>query len=411
MTVVVQQLAALLKGGRAPARLWDELWLLYAGDAAPGGRLDRLPGPDACPRLRGHAGCGPRGSPARVARSRRHPRYGGGHALRRQRRRRNGHERRVWGQLAACFDIAEASGCPLADVLTRFAAQLEAEDDAEAARQTALAGPRATVRLLGWLPLLGLGLGMLLGVDPVRILLGTPYGTAALATGAGAGRGRPDLVRQARPGGGGAAVSGAARLDSERGAGRRGGGGLPGRGGRSGARRPRPGGPAAPAPGLRARQDAGKGAEGDGGRAIQGLRDTAMMLELIGAMLDAGAGLGRSLELVAALASPELNRPLRPVVSALAIGADWDTAWRSSEVRSPELLALRDALGFAALTGAPSSAILYAQAARMRRARFRTAEKRAAALGVKLVLPLGLCSLPAFVCLGVVPVLLAMLPA
>ena len=34
MTVVVQQLAALLKGGRIPARLWDELWVLYGGDAA-----------------------------------------------------------------------------------------------------------------------------------------------------------------------------------------------------------------------------------------------------------------------------------------------------------------------------------------------------------------------------------------
>lgn len=159
------------------------------------------------------------------------------------------------------------------------------------------------------------------------------------------------------------------------------------------------------------RQDGGKGAEGRRRAGNPGLRDTAMMLELIGAMLDAGAGLGRSLEVVAALAAPELSRPLRPVVSALAIGADWDTAWRNSEVRSPELLVLRDALGFAAFTGAPSSAILYAQAARIRRARFRTAEKRAAALGVKLVIPLGLCSLPAFVCLGVVPVLLAMLPA
>ena len=141
-----------------------------------------------------------------------------------------------------------------------------------------------------------------------------------------------------------------------------------------------------------------------------GLHDTAMMLELIGAMLDAGAGLGRALALVAELATPELRGPLRPVVAALAVGADWDTAWRSSSTRSPGLLALRDALGFAALTGAPSSAILYAQAARMRRERFRAAEKQAAALGVKLVVPLGLCSLPAFVCLGVVPVLLAMLP-
>ena len=141
-----------------------------------------------------------------------------------------------------------------------------------------------------------------------------------------------------------------------------------------------------------------------------GLGDAAMLLELIGAMLDAGAGLGRALALVAELAAPEIRGPLRPVVAALAIGADWDTAWRTSDVRAPGVRAVRDALGFAALTGAPSSAILYAQAARRRRERFRTAEKRAAALGVKLVVPLGLCSLPAFICLGVVPVLLAMLP-
>lgn len=143
----------------------------------------------------------------------------------------------------------------------------------------------------------------------------------------------------------------------------------------------------------------------------EGLGDTAMMLELVAAMLDAGASIGRSLELVAAPASPRYRAALRPVVAALAIGADWETAWRSSAVRLPEVLELRDALGFAALTGAPSSAILYAQAARLRRERFRAAEKRAASLGVKLVVPLGLCSLPAFICLGVVPVLLALVPS
>ncbi|MBT2532336.1 type II secretion system F family protein [Arthrobacter sp. ISL-48] len=147
------------------------------------------------------------------------------------------------------------------------------------------------------------------------------------------------------------------------------------------------------------------------GGSLHGLRDTAMMLELVAAMLDAGSGIGRSLELLAASASSDYARSLRPVVSALAIGADWETAWRSSEVRLPEILELRDALGFAAMTGAPSSAILYAQAARLRRERFRAAEKRAASLGVKLVIPLGLCSLPAFICLGVVPVLLALVPS
>lgn len=159
----------------------------------------------------------------------------------------------------------------------------------------------------------------------------------------------------------------------------------------------------------------GQGEQAGGGAGpcgpFHGLRDTAMMLELTAAMLDAGSGIGRSLELIASAASTDYARALRPVVSALAIGADWETAWRSSEVRVPEILELRDALGFAAVTGAPSSAILYAQAARLRRERFRAAEKRAASLGVKLVIPLGLCSLPAFICLGVVPVLLALVPA
>ncbi|UZX04489.1 type II secretion system F family protein [Arthrobacter sp. CDRTa11] len=144
---------------------------------------------------------------------------------------------------------------------------------------------------------------------------------------------------------------------------------------------------------------------------FEGLRDTPMILELVAAMLDSGSGIGRSLELVASAASSDYRSSLRPVVSALAIGADWETAWRSSEVRLPEILELRDALGFAALTGAPSSAILYAQAARLRRERFRAAEKCAASLGVKLVIPLGLCSLPAFICLGVIPVLLALVPS
>lgn len=163
---------------------------------------------------------------------------------------------------------------------------------------------------------------------------------------------------------------------------------------------------------LRIVQKAAGGNAGTAGpqRGAAGLRDTAMMLELLAAMLDAGAGIGRSLELVAGVSSPRYRDGLRPVVSALAIGADWETAWRSSSARLPGILELRDALGFAALTGAPSSAILYAQAARLRRERFRAAEKRAASLGVKLVVPLGLCSLPAFICLGVVPVLLALVP-
>ncbi|WP_181038623.1 hypothetical protein [Arthrobacter sp. ZGTC131] len=175
LTVLVQQLAALLKGGRTPARLWDELCLVYGGsDAADGtGGGPRL-SPGSAAVLAAARGAAMRGSP--VAEAVRLAASSSGHAA-------GSREPRIWQELAACFDIAEASGCPLADVLTRFAAQLEVEDDAEAARQTALAGPKATVTLLTWLPLLGLGLGFCLGVDPLAMLLGTPIGVAALVAG------------------------------------------------------------------------------------------------------------------------------------------------------------------------------------------------------------------------------------
>lgn len=144
---------------------------------------------------------------------------------------------------------------------------------------------------------------------------------------------------------------------------------------------------------------------------VDGLRDPAMMLELVASMLDSGAGIGRALELLARSATTPVRESLKPVVAALSLGTDWETAWRTPGRQPPEVARLRDALAFAALTGAPSASILYAQAARERREQFRAAEKRAAALGVKLVVPLGLCSLPAFICLGVVPVLIAMLPS
>lgn len=177
MTLVVQQLAALLKGGRAPGRLWDELWVLYGpgnGQQQPGREGG---GPDlglsaASVAVLGAArAAAATGSPVSEAIRRAAPPEAGER------------EARIWWELAACLDIAEASGCPLADVLTRFAGQLEVEDDADAARQTALAGPKATVALLTWLPLMGLGLGTALGVDPLAVLLGTPLGLAALGAG------------------------------------------------------------------------------------------------------------------------------------------------------------------------------------------------------------------------------------
>lgn len=215
LTLVVQQLAALLKGGRTPARLWDELWLVHHGRPEESGRgpsgIARKPNPASKgPAAPAKARIAPAEAPAASAKARAAGRNVPGlspgslamlgavraaasrglpvsEAIRRAAPaafpRAAGRETRIWLELAACFDIAEASGCPLADVLARFAAQLEVEDDADAARQTALAGPKATVSLLTWLPAMGLGLGIALGVDPLAMLFGTPLGMAALAAG------------------------------------------------------------------------------------------------------------------------------------------------------------------------------------------------------------------------------------
>ena len=100
-------------------------------------------------------------------------------------------QHRMWHDLAACLQVCEASGAPIAAVLGRLAATIEADQDAIALRETALAGPRATVRLLSWLPFIGFGLGVVMGVDPLTALLGSPLGWTVLATGVGfAGAGR-----------------------------------------------------------------------------------------------------------------------------------------------------------------------------------------------------------------------------
>ena len=72
--------------------------------------------------------------------------------------------------------MSESAGAPLATSLERAAEHAEERIDALLGRQSALAAPRATGRILSWLPLLGLGLGVLMGSDPVGVLTGSLLG-------------------------------------------------------------------------------------------------------------------------------------------------------------------------------------------------------------------------------------------
>ncbi|MEZ2370181.1 type II secretion system F family protein [Arthrobacter sp. RCC_34] len=176
MAVLVQHLGALLNGGRSAAQAWREL-LEFQREASEM-RHELRPGADisvdssllAVAAQAAELGESPAIAIHRQVVAGRFP-------------KESRLSVRQWSRLAACVRAGELSGCPLADLLERFALDLEHSADAERSRQTALAGPRASVALLGWLPFFGLGLGLLLGVDPVDIVLRSPLGGLSVVAG------------------------------------------------------------------------------------------------------------------------------------------------------------------------------------------------------------------------------------
>lgn len=85
--------------------------------------------------------------------------------------------------LARAWDLSRTTGAPMASALTTVAESLR--EDAEVRRTVAaeLAAPLMTSRLLAVLPLAGVGLGYLIGGDPVGFLTGSAIGAACLVTG------------------------------------------------------------------------------------------------------------------------------------------------------------------------------------------------------------------------------------
>ncbi|RXR25004.1 hypothetical protein EQW78_05960 [Oerskovia turbata] len=91
------------------------------------------------------------------------------------------------GQVAAVVAasrLAADVGAPLGEVLESIARALAAEAEARADREASLAGPAATARVLLWLPIVGVLLGVALGVDPLATALGGGVGSAGLLAGA-----------------------------------------------------------------------------------------------------------------------------------------------------------------------------------------------------------------------------------
>jgi len=207
---VLVTVAAALRAGAPPAEAWSSVLGRPVGDVpgvadlvaacAVGERVVRAgrarPTVRAAGRTRPATGGGARPRSATrvssrgrvgVASATRDGGVGWSAARRRVGARPRGREREPLADRAAAVVAAARTarelGAPLADVLEHVTASLAADaaerDDVEAA----LAGPRATAQVLAWLPLLGVGLGAVLGADPVGVLLGGGLGSVAGVTG------------------------------------------------------------------------------------------------------------------------------------------------------------------------------------------------------------------------------------
>lgn len=231
-------------------------------------------------------------------------------------------------------------GAPLAGILETVADGVAEAGHADSSRRTALSGPRTTARLLACLPLLGLALGQAVGAHPSEVLLDGGWGSALGLLGIGL-MALGQLLT--------------ARL-------------------------------------VRA-------AEGEADDV-----DEALVLDLAGAALRAGASLPGALQALGAALDEE---SLAVVGRALLLGASWDAAWRAPEDPRwrKRRARLEQSLRPGWEDGASPGPLLAGTARALRAGRASRDEEAAERLAVRLVVPLGLCFLPAFVLLGIVPVI------
>lgn len=281
----------------------------------------------------------------------------------------------VWSGLAAAWELAETVGAPLAVALRGYA--IAAREAAQAADdvRVALSEPAATARLMAWLPPLGIVLGMALGFDPLGALLAGPVGWACLVAGIAlivtSRRWSARLVRRAQPAPG-----------------------IPGLGaellavalaGGTSIERARALTEAALARGGTASEGAGQRDADAGARRFRA-RVAAR-----------AAGTGPAVTISSAFAAA----PAVAAADASAVAAP--SADAAAALRIDGLLALSRS------AGVPIAELLRAEAERSRR-EARTAGRIAAVrLSASLLLPLGVCTLPAFMLLGVAPMAIAVL--
>jgi tight adherence protein B len=248
--------------------------------------------------------------------------------------------------LLAAHRLAAGVGASTADLLDAVIAALDQTEETDDARAAAVAGPQSSARLLQFLPVLGIALGAAMGANPLAVLFGGGLGTVALVVGLG--------LLAAGHFWSSAMIRAATR----------------------------PGGP------------------------------EPLVAAVLAAALRAGLPLPAALSEVGAAWTGRLGGALRGVGAGLARGQPWAEAWAAAAAAAPGqaefLSSLQSALWLVWDSGVEAAPLLDGLRARLGRAERRRLTAAAARLGVHLMAPLGLCHLPAFVALGLVPVLISL---
>lgn len=217
--------------------------------------------------------------------------------------------------IAVCWAVASQAGAPLAPALSAIADGLRDAAATERDIDVALAGPKATAKLVTLLPLAGIGFGAALGFDTIGVLLGTPVGLVSALSGVVfimlGRRWSNRLVERAQP--------------------------------------------ASTLPGL--------------------------AHELVAIALSGGAAPARAFDTVSAEA-------------------------RRRGIHLEGLDSVSEVLELSARAGAPAALLLRGDATERRFDRRAESQRQAATLAVRLMLPMGICVLPAFMLLGVVPMVI-----
>lgn len=126
------------------------------------------------------------------------------------------------------------------------------------------------------------------------------------------------------------------------------------------------------------------------------------VVDLMAACLAVGLSPAAAVEQIAAAVEPPVRDELIAHAARLRLGVDPVTVWREM-ARHPQLGGLGRSVSRAVESGASVAEAMQRLADDLRRRSRAEVERRARGVGVKAAVPLGVCLLPAFVLVGVVP--------